>query len=136
MYVRQLESRGYAVATVARRFGTVATLYKPWSACSGCSGFEGRRPARLTSPTCASRAGYELLNGLGKVAKPANIPLPIPVLRAVREAADGRTAGPILRTRTGPEDGPAMATRASARPDQPDEGAAADRLRVDGIERP
>lgn len=55
MYVRQLESRGYAVATVARRFGTVATLYKPWSACSGCSGFEGRRPARLTSPTCASR---------------------------------------------------------------------------------
>ena len=28
MYVRYLESRGYAVATVARRFGTVATFYK------------------------------------------------------------------------------------------------------------
>src|SRR3954454_1939681 len=28
MYVRQLESRGYAAATIARRFGTVATFYK------------------------------------------------------------------------------------------------------------
>lgn len=28
MYVRYLESRGYAAATVARRFGTVATFYK------------------------------------------------------------------------------------------------------------
>jgi hypothetical protein len=47
------------------------------------------------------QAGYELLHLLGKGAKPADIPLPIPVLRAVREAVDGRTAGPILRTRTG-----------------------------------
>jgi hypothetical protein len=38
---------------------------------------------------------------VGKGAKPADIPLPIPVLRAVREAVDGRTTGPILRTRTG-----------------------------------
>ena len=28
MYVRNLESRGYAAATVARRFGTVATFFK------------------------------------------------------------------------------------------------------------
>jgi site-specific recombinase XerD len=28
MYVRYLESRGYAAATIARRFGTVATFYK------------------------------------------------------------------------------------------------------------
>lgn len=28
MYVRQLEGRGYAAATVARRFGTVATFYE------------------------------------------------------------------------------------------------------------
>jgi hypothetical protein len=28
IYVRDLESRGYAAATVARRFGTVATFYK------------------------------------------------------------------------------------------------------------
>ncbi len=28
MYVRQLEGRGYAAATIARRFGTVATFYE------------------------------------------------------------------------------------------------------------
>ncbi len=43
-------------------------------------------------------AGYELLHVLGKGAKPADIPLPIPVLRAVRDAIDGRSSGPILRT--------------------------------------
>jgi integrase len=46
-------------------------------------------------------AGCEVLHVLGKGAKPTDIPLPIPVLRAVREAIDGRDAGPILRTRTG-----------------------------------
>ena len=35
-------------------------------------------------------AGYEVLHVLGKGAKPADIPPPIPVLRAVREAIDGR----------------------------------------------
>jgi integrase/recombinase XerD len=39
------------------------------------------------------QAGYELLHALGKGAKPADIPLPLPVLRAVREVVDGRTAG-------------------------------------------
>jgi integrase/recombinase XerD len=28
MYVRYLESRGYAAAAIARRFGTIATFYK------------------------------------------------------------------------------------------------------------
>jgi hypothetical protein len=28
MYLRYLESRGYAAATISRRFGTVATFYK------------------------------------------------------------------------------------------------------------
>lgn len=31
MYVRPLEGRGYAASTVARRFGTVATVYWPRS---------------------------------------------------------------------------------------------------------
>lgn len=52
---------------------------------------------------------------LGKGAKPADIPLPIPVLRAVREAVDGRTAGPILRTRTGRRMDLAGTTRALTR---------------------
>ncbi|MDP9436653.1 MAG: tyrosine-type recombinase/integrase [Actinomycetota bacterium] len=38
---------------------------------------------------------------LGKGAKPADIPLPIPVLRAVRSATDGRTTGPVLQSTTG-----------------------------------
>jgi integrase/recombinase XerD len=52
---------------------------------------------------------------LGKGAKPADIPLPIPVLRAVREAVDGRTTGPILRTRTGRRMDRAGASRALTR---------------------
>jgi Phage integrase family len=60
-------------------------------------------------------AGYELLHVLGKGAKPADIPLPIPVLRAVREAVGGRTAGPILRTRTGRRMDRAGASRALTR---------------------
>jgi len=42
------------------------------------------------------QAGYELLHVFGKGGKPAVIPLPVPVLRAVREALEGRTAGPLL----------------------------------------
>jgi hypothetical protein len=57
-------------------------------------------------------AGYELLHVLGKGAKPADVPLPIPVLRAVREAVDTRTTGPILRTRTGRRMDRAGASRA------------------------
>jgi len=60
-------------------------------------------------------AGYELLHVLGKGAKPADIPLPIPVLRAVREAVDGRTTGPILRTCTGRRMDRAGASRALSR---------------------
>jgi site-specific recombinase XerD len=38
MYLRHLESQGYAAATVARRFGTVATFYK-------CAVIDGLIPA-------------------------------------------------------------------------------------------
>ncbi len=38
-------------------------------------------------------AGYELRHVLGKGAKPADIPLPIPVLRAVRDATVGLATG-------------------------------------------
>jgi site-specific recombinase XerD len=37
-----------------------------------------------------------VLHVLGKGAKPAEIPLPIPVLRAVRAATDRRTTGPLF----------------------------------------
>jgi integrase/recombinase XerD len=58
---------------------------------------------------------YEVLHVLGKGAESADIPLPIPVLRAVREAVDGRTTGPILRTRTGRRMDRAGASRALTR---------------------
>jgi site-specific recombinase XerD len=47
------------------------------------------------------QSGYEILHVLGKGAKPADIPLPIPVLRAIREATDGRGHGPILLNTAG-----------------------------------
>ena len=166
LYVRHLEGRGYAAATVARRFGTVATFYKyavidgiiPANPATAVTrpkvSWEGRKrtvlhplefaallaAARTSGPTdhalvcllgmlglrvseaCATditdlryEAGYELLHVLGKGAKPADIPLPIPVLRAVREAIDGRTTGPILRTRTGRRMDRAGASRALTR---------------------
>ena len=43
-----------------------------------------------------SQSEYELLTIAGKGAKPALIPLPVPVLPAVPDAADGRGAGPLL----------------------------------------
>jgi integrase/recombinase XerD len=166
LYVRYLEGRGYAAATVARRFGTVATFYKyavidgvipndPATAVSRPKvSWEGQKrtvlhplefaallaAARVSGPNdhalvcllgmlglrvseaCATditdlryEAGYELLHVLGKGAKPADIPLPIPVLRAVREVVGGRTAGPILRTRTGRRMDRAGASRALSR---------------------
>jgi site-specific recombinase XerD len=166
LYVRYLEGRGYAAATVARRFGTVATFYKyavidgvipnnPATAVSRPKvSWEGQKrtvlhplefaallaAARVSGPNdhalvcllgmlglrvseaCATditdlryEAGYELLHVLGKGAKPADIALPIPVLRAVREVVGGRTAGPILRTRTGRRMDRAGASRALSR---------------------
>jgi site-specific recombinase XerD len=166
LYVRHLESRGYAAATVARRFGTVATFYKyavidgvipadPAAAVTRPKvAWEGQRrtvlhplefaavlaAARTSGPTdhalvcllgmlglrvseaCGAditdlryESGYELLHVIGKGAKPADIPLPIPVLRAVREAIDGRATGPILRTRTGRRMDRAGAARALTR---------------------
>lgn len=152
MYLRNMEGRGYAVATIARRFGTVATFYKyavidgliptnpadavtrpriSWegqqrtvlhplefaamlTAARGAGPVEHALVALLgmvglrVSEACNANvtdlryeSGYELLHIIGKGAKPADIPLPIPVLRAVRQVIGERTSGPLLRTRTG-----------------------------------
>ncbi len=146
MYLRHLEGHGYAPATIARRFGTVATCYKyaviegaiPANRTDAVTGpkvaWEGQkrtvlRPlefaallsaARASGPNdhalvcllgmlglrvseaCAAEiidiryeAGYELLHVVGKGVKPADIPLPISVLRAVHEAT---TAGGAARS--------------------------------------
>ena len=57
------------------------------------------------------QSGYEILHVVGKGAKPADIPLPIPVLRAIREAIDGREHGPILLNRTSHRLNPAGVAR-------------------------
>jgi site-specific recombinase XerD len=166
LYVRHLESRGYAKATVARRFGTVATFFKyavidelipanpaaavtrphvPWEgqkrtvlhplefagllAAARASGpidhalvcLLGMLGLRVSEACNANitdiryESGYELLHIVGKGAKHADIPMPIPVLRAVREATDGRQSGPILRSRTGRRMDRAAANRALTR---------------------
>jgi integrase/recombinase XerD len=152
LYMRYLESRGYASATIGRRFGTVATFFKfavidgliPSNPADAVTRpricWEGQHrtvlhPLEFAAVLTAARAagpvehalvallgmiglrvseacsadvsdlrnesGYELLHIIGKGNKPADIPLPIPVLRAVRQAVDGRSGGPLLRTRTG-----------------------------------
>jgi site-specific recombinase XerD len=45
--------------------------------------------------------GHRTLHVIGKGNKPALIPLPVPVARTLDLAADGRTSGPLIRTRTG-----------------------------------
>ena len=54
-------------------------------------------------------SGYELLTIMGKGHKPAQIPLPVPVLRAIHEATSERKAGPILLNRAGARMTPASA---------------------------
>ena len=54
-------------------------------------------------------SGYELLTIMGKGHKPAQIPLPVPVLRAVHDATSERKSGPILLNRTGARMTPAAA---------------------------
>jgi len=152
LYLRDLEARGYAPATVSRRLSTVAGLFKyavidelvatnptmavtrprvPWegqrrtvlhplefaavlSAARRHSSTAHALVALLgmlglrVSEACNARVedlryagGYELLRVIGKGAKPAEIPLPIPVLRAVKAATDGRSHGPILLSAKG-----------------------------------
>jgi hypothetical protein len=45
--------------------------------------------------------GYDGLKFVGKGGKPADIPLPVPVMRAVRVVVNDRTTGPLLRNRAG-----------------------------------
>lgn len=43
--------------------------------------------------------GYDILHFIGKGGKSAAVPLSVPVMRAVHDAIDGRTHGPIVVTR-------------------------------------
>jgi hypothetical protein len=57
--------------------------------------------ATLTVESFGTVRGYATLLVMGKGDKPARVPVPIPALGAVQAAIDGRTSGPLLRTRSG-----------------------------------
>lgn len=160
LYLRWMEQRGYAPATMGRRFGTVAGFYKfavidnqliadpalavtrpkvgwesqtrtvlhplEYAALLTAARRDGHSSHALVallgmlglrvSEACAAdvtdlsyQGGYELLQIMGKGHKPAQIPLPVPVLRAVHAVVAGRSQGPILLNTAG-----GRMTRASA----------------------
>jgi integrase/recombinase XerD len=82
-----------ALLTAARRDGPHSHALV---ALLGMIGLRVGETCRLDVTDLRPQAGYELLHVVGKGSKPAAIPLPVPVLRAVREAVDGRLRGPLL----------------------------------------
>jgi len=67
----------------------------------GMMGLRATEMAGLRVESFGTVRGYATLLVLGKGDKPARVPVPIPALAAVQTAIDGRTTGPLLRTRTG-----------------------------------
>ena len=67
----------------------------------GMMGLRATQMATLTVESFGNVRGYTILIVLGKGDKAARVPVPIPALGAVQAAIDGRTTGPLLRTRTG-----------------------------------
>lgn len=59
--------------------------------------------------------GHRVLRLVGKGGKPATMPLPVPVLRALDACADGRTTGQLLHTQARTPMNRAAATRAVRR---------------------
>ena len=95
-----------ALLTAARRDGPNSHALV---ALLGMIGLRVSEATNINLTDLRSQSGYELLTIIGKGAKPALIPLPVPVLRAVRDAADGRSAGPLLLNRRGERLSPAAA---------------------------
>jgi integrase/recombinase XerD len=161
LYLRWMEGRGYAPATMGRRFGCVAGFYQfavldghlsanptiavtrprvlwesqrrtvlhplEYAALLTAARHDGPQAHALVallgmlglrvSEACHAsigdltyESGYELLTVMGKGDKPARIPLPVPVLRAVKEAIDGRAAGPVLTNTRGGRLSPSSAS--------------------------
>ena len=81
-------------------------------------GLSGLRIAEACGLDVESRTvenGYDTLRFIGKGSKPAIVPLPIPVMRAVKDAIGDRTTGPILLNSHGRRLDRAAATRSIQR---------------------
>ncbi len=67
----------------------------------GMMGLRATEMATLAVESFGTVRGYATLIVVGKGDKPARVPVPIPALAAVQAAIGDRTAGPLLRTRSG-----------------------------------
>lgn len=87
-----------AYLATARRLGPTEHAI---AALAGMMGLRASEMASLQVESLTIVRGYSTLTFIGKGDKPARVPVPIPALVAVQAAVDGRTAGPLLRTRSG-----------------------------------
>jgi integrase/recombinase XerD len=67
----------------------------------GMMGLRISEATQLDVESLGVDGGYETIHFIGKGAKPATMPLPVPVVRAVHAVVGDRTTGPLLTTRTG-----------------------------------
>jgi integrase/recombinase XerD len=87
-----------AFLTAARALGPT---HHAIAVLGGMLGLRASEMAGLTVESLSTVRGYVTLTFVGKGDKPARMPVPLPALPAVQAAIDGRTSGPLLRTRTG-----------------------------------
>ncbi len=71
------------------------------AALMGLSGLRVAEVCSLRVESLSQDGGYDKLTFIGKGSKPACIPLPIPVMRAVREVVGVRVSGPLLHNQAG-----------------------------------
>src|SRR4051794_24984410 len=89
----------YAAFLTAAR--TLGPTHHAIAVLGGMLGLRASEMAGLTVDSLATVRGYVTLTFVGKGDKPARVPVPLPALPAVQAAVNGRTGGPLLRTRTG-----------------------------------
>jgi integrase/recombinase XerC/integrase/recombinase XerD len=87
-----------AFLTTARHLGPT---HHAIAVLGGMMGLRATEMATLTVESFGTVRGYATVIVIGKGDKPARVPVPIPALGAVQGAVAGRSAGPLLRTRTG-----------------------------------
>jgi site-specific recombinase XerC len=87
-----------AFLTTARQLGPT---HHAIAVLGGMMGLRATEMATLAVESFGTVRGYATLIVVGKGDKLARVPVPIPALGAVQAAIGGRTAGPLLRTRSG-----------------------------------
>ena len=102
---RELQRREVLTVLEYAAFLTTARELSPThhaiAVLGGMMGLRATEMATLTVESFGIVRGYATLIVVGKGDKPARVPVPIPALGAVQAAIEGRTAGPLLRTRSG-----------------------------------